>query len=285
MKLRKICFTVNNYSEEELQNLKFHIYDQCIYGIVGREVGEHGTPHLQGYCEYKNARSFKGLKEIYERAHIEKKRGTNVQASEYCKKENDYWEHGTLKPESQGKRGDLQNISEHIQDNNGIRDMIESNLITSAQHLNVSEKLMKYMEPQRDLKPLVYWLFGSSGTGKTRAAHNACHNPWISNGSLQWMDGYDGQNDVIFDDFRAHDVEFHFFLRLLDRYPLNVPIKGSYRSWRPKRIFITTPKSISETFQWLGEDLKQIHRRVDKEYEFLKDKENNFHYGTEVTIG
>lgn len=285
MKLRKICFTINNYSEEELVNLQFHIGSECIYGIIGREVGEHGTPHLQGYCEYRNPRSFKGLKEIFTRAHIEKKRGTNVQAADYCKKDLDFWESGTLEPESQGKRGDLQAISEHIQDNNGIRDMIECNLITSAQHLNVSEKLMKYMEPQRDRKPLIYWLFGPSGSGKTRAAIDACVKPWIANGSLQWFDGYDGQEDVIFDDFRTSDVDFHMLLRLLDRYPINVPIKGAYRAFKPLRIFITTPQSITETYNWIGEDVQQLHRRVDFEYEYKREQENNFSFGTEVTIG
>lgn len=285
MKLRKLCFTLNNYTLNEYDSIRDHIERESSYGVVGKERGDAGTPHLQGYVEYANPRSFKALKEIYPRAHLEKKSrySTNTQAAEYCKKELDFWEHGSMIPEAQGKRSDLAKISEDIGDDNGIKDLVDSRAITSHQHLCVAEKLMKYYEPERTWKPEVYWLFGASGTGKTRAAIEACEKPWISNDSLKWFCGYDGQEDVILDDFRADDCNFHFLLRILDRYPLRIPIKGGYRSWRPRRIFITTPKSITETYRhWLGEDIKQLHRRVDREIEYQEGKENEFLFGTKV---
>lgn len=281
MKLRKVCITMNNYSLDDFEKMKAHIETFCTFGVLGKEVGDSGTRHIQGYVEYKNGRTFKRLKEIYEGCHLEKKRGTNTQAADYCKKDGDYWEHGTTEPESQGRRGDLQAISEHIRDDNGIRDMIESNLITNAQHMCVAEKCMKYFEPQRDRKPTVWWLWGPTGLGKTKDVMETVKKPWISNGSLQWFDGYDAQEDVVFDDFRESDVDFHLLLRLLDRYPVSVPIKGSFRAFRPLRIFITTPYPISETYKWIGEDIEQLRRRVDYEYEYKKGADNNFSLGME----
>lgn len=84
------CFTLNNYTEEEIGNLettfsKFEI----LYGY-GREVGEQGTPHLQGWIESKNKirplETFKGLKRI----HWEKRKGTKEQNIKYCAKEGNY---------------------------------------------------------------------------------------------------------------------------------------------------------------------------------------------------
>ena len=43
-------------------------------------------------------------------------------------------------------------------------------------------------------------------------------------------------------------VSFSFFLRLLDKYPVEVPIKNGFAIWRPKRLFITCPRVPEEEF-------------------------------------
>lgn len=56
-----------------------------------------------------------------------------------------------------------------------------------------------------------------------------------------WFDGYDANvhTTVILDDY-YHHFPFHFLLRLLDRYPLQVPVKGQYVNFNSNRIFITS---------------------------------------------
>lgn len=269
---RKVCLTKNNYTPEDYVEYVKHITDYAKYGIIGKEVGKSGTHHLQMYVEYKNPKRFTTLCKIYEGAHIEKKRATNVEAAEYCKKEGDFIEIGALVPDAQGARNDLKYLAESIEDNNNIRQMIEDNIATSNQHLTCCQKLMSIYEPPREGKPEVFWYFGKSGSGKTRKAHEMCgERPWVSKGSLDWFDGYDGHEDVILDDFRADHVPFSTLLRLLDRYEFSVPIKGGFRQWKPKRIFITTPKSITETYLYANEEVRQLHRRVDWEREFFLD--------------
>lgn len=48
--LRRVCLTLNNYTEEDVTKLKHFIEAHARYGIFGREIGEkEHTPHLQGY--------------------------------------------------------------------------------------------------------------------------------------------------------------------------------------------------------------------------------------------
>lgn len=86
---RHVCFTLNNYTEEEYKQL---IEMECKYLVIGKEVGEEGTPHLQGYIEFKTPKRFSTLKNINQRIHWEERRGTAKQASEYCKKEGNFIE-------------------------------------------------------------------------------------------------------------------------------------------------------------------------------------------------
>lgn len=289
---RKWILCLNNYTDEEVEIWKKEISDHCVYGVVGWEVGEKcKTPHIHGYIEYKNARTWDRIKALYgDRTHFQPKtkKSTNVHSANYCKKGEQtheeweaegeegknfgknakIWEHGVLKPEEQGSRNDLKAIAEAIEkDGNNIRELIKHDLIVCKQGLDVAEKLMKYVEEPRDDKPEVWWLWGESGVGKTKGAYDLCkHKPWVSKGDLRWFDGYDGHEDVIFDDFRFEHCEFSTLLRLLDRYEFSVPIKGSFRQWKPKRIYITTPQSIRETYQWMNsKELKQLIRRVDYE--------------------
>ena len=102
---RNWCFTLNNWIEDEFEKIKKWIIKYCKYGIIGREIGEQGTPHLQGYFQRNNPGSLSGLKtQVSPRAHFEIARGTPSQNYEYCTKEDGTpWEHGTLEDQSQGR--------------------------------------------------------------------------------------------------------------------------------------------------------------------------------------
>ncbi len=86
---RAYCFTLNNYTVEELTQIHSN-FDTCSEYIYGFEIGEEKTPHIQGYVKFKNPRSFDRIKSIIPRAHIEKARG-NIKANfDYCSKGGDY---------------------------------------------------------------------------------------------------------------------------------------------------------------------------------------------------
>lgn len=102
-------FTLNNYSNEEYEHCVETIQRDCKYGVVGRETGEAGTPHLQGFVLLNQSQRLSWLRNKFgNRYHWETARGTNEQARDYCKKEGDFAEFGEFT--SQGKRTDLDEL-------------------------------------------------------------------------------------------------------------------------------------------------------------------------------
>lgn len=106
---RRWVFTLNNYTPEDESRITGI---QCRYLVYGRERGESGTPHLQGYLVFASNKRFNAVKALVgDRSHIERARGSSTQASDYCKKDGDYVELGEL-PDQQGRRTDLEKFVE-----------------------------------------------------------------------------------------------------------------------------------------------------------------------------
>lgn len=85
------CFTLNNYEEKEYSFLISWLSSNSKY-IVGKEIGEKGTPHLQGYFNLRKKMRFTALIKINDRWHLEKKskHSTEEDNIQYCSKDNDY---------------------------------------------------------------------------------------------------------------------------------------------------------------------------------------------------
>lgn len=63
-------FTINNYTDDEVAFFRDRI-DGVTRLVVSKEIGEAGTPHLQGYVTFKKAKRLSALKKIVPRAHWE----------------------------------------------------------------------------------------------------------------------------------------------------------------------------------------------------------------------
>lgn len=112
--------------------------------------------------------------------------------------------------------------------------------------------------------PKVYALIGPTGVGKSRFVHHVAStfdlSIWVHPGG-NWFDGYDGQDIALFEEFRG-DIEIGKFLQVLDRYPVNVPIKGGFRYWKPRYIYITSNVSMENWYPNLdGPTLQALKRR------------------------
>lgn len=263
---RNWCFTLNNYSEEEIQSIPNW---KCAYVIYGKEVGENGTPHLQGYCELNKVCRLSAMKKLNERAHWESRKGTQKQARDYCMEDGDWVEFGVLK--KQGERNDLDKIRQQAEDD-GMRGVTRNR---NAQQIRVAEKYLTYNEEPRDWKPEVYWLWGKTGTGKSRMARELCNvdDCYVKNDGTKWWEGYDGHECVIIDDFRDSWWALTEMLALLDRYEKRVEYKGGSRQFRPRLIVVTCAVAPDECYRGTGERIDQLLRRIDhiKELELVTE--------------
>lgn len=276
-KATRWCFTKNNYTDVDLVLLRDELAVK--YLIYGKEVGEQGTPHLQGYFELPNNSPvvFAGIKARFERIglmgyHIERAKGNATQNIAYCSKDNDIFEKGE-RPKGQGKRTDLDLCCEAINEGKVMADLIADFPSQVVKFQRGLEFLIQASSPRRSWKTEVYWLHGPSGSGKSRYAWHTSPGAYMKCSSHKWWTGYIGQDSVIIDDYRpCKEMPFNFMLNLLDRYPLSVETKGGMVEFLAKTVYITSPYSPETAcnhLEWLGtEEKNQFLRRIEHVIEF-----------------
>lgn len=89
-KARKWCFTLNNYENDDCKMLAQFFGSKKMNYIIGKEIGENGTPHLQGYFEAKNQIYFSSLKKTCPKWHLEKAKGNREKNLLYCSKDGNF---------------------------------------------------------------------------------------------------------------------------------------------------------------------------------------------------
>lgn len=274
---RAFCFTLNNYTPEELDSLKnvgaAHVQYKVKYIVFGEEVGSNGTPHLQGYINFTNA---KRLQEVHlipglERGHFEVARGTAKQNFDYTTKDGQFFEYGAIP--AQGKRSDIFEAVETMKRAKSLVAVAEEHPVAYVKYAGGFAKLLQALDcKKRDFKTKVWWFHGPTGSGKSRLAYEignlstGCYSKMPRN---KWWDGYSHEDVVIVDDYRKDLCTFHELLALTDRYPYQVEMKGSSIQFRSKIIIFTSPLPPKE--MWDGrteEDIGQLMRRVDQVLKF-----------------
>lgn len=272
---RKYCFTINNFTDTDVQKILDISECKLNYLIVGEEIGESGTPHLQGYIHWKNAILFKSMKKMFPRAHYELTKGTDNENKVYCSKDKKLIREVGEPSGGQGKRTDLEEIKHRILSGENLAEVVTEGC-NNYQQLRYAEGLVKYRKIDKEYKKKkVYWYHGDTGTGKTKAAMLNCgkNDIWISGKDLMWFDGYWGQKCVIIDDFRGDFCTFHFLLRLLDGYDMMVPVKGGFVKWEPEEIYITSSYSPRKVFK-VRENIEQLIRRISYTEYFINKTQN-----------
>jgi len=282
-KSRKWCFTM--FWDGKEPGPDYFDDWECDYLYVGKETcPSTGRLHYQGYVRYPNPRALAGVRKLFTHkvltvagapgypGHWDACKGTEAQNVKYCSKDDDLvieWgdrESDTAVDKQQGKRNDIIAVRQMISEGAGMKDVILHT--NSYQAIKIAGEMLKYLEVKKTWPTKVYWIYGPSGVNKTRSSFETCANPWMAHDDNKWFDGYDAHADVIIDDFDHNWCSFKGFLKLTDRYPKAVPVKGGFRSWLPKRIFITCdepPHVIAARWMTFGlkdNDLMQIGRRI-----------------------
>lgn len=81
--------------------------------------------------------------------------------------------------------------------------------------------------PERDktIDPIVIVFYGKPRTGKTKRAHDEYPKAYVHDDGKWWC-GYEGEKEVIYDDFDGNHCSFSAWKKWVDRYPMRVEFKG-----------------------------------------------------------
>lgn len=238
-------FTLNNYSEQEEQAIRSLVSeDQRVrYLCFGHEIGESGTPHLQGYLSLQSRLRHAQVRSLLPRAHIEVRRGSHEEARDYCAKDDNdgFFEAGEA-PSYQGKRSDLESLQNDLKTGKRLKDIADDHFGTFLKYQRGINAYRNVISLRRSwvCSVVVYW--GRTGAGKTKAVYenlSDIDDLYVHPGG-QWFDGYDSHQIALFDDFSGSCFKISYLLKILDRYPMQVPVKGGFVSWCPKEIYITS---------------------------------------------
>lgn len=260
---------MNNYTEADETAVSFVGADYTVYG---KEVGESGTPHLQGYLYFKNSRTFKSLSKKLPRAHIEVRKGSHTQARDYCIKDGDVTEYGTppMTPKEKGinekkryeRAWDLAKLGK-VED---IDADIRMRLYGTIKRIRKDYQVVPESIEELDNR----WYHGSTGTGKSKSAREEFPDAYLKNAN-KWWDGYVDQETVIIDEWDPiHSVLGTHLKQWADHHPFAAESKGGMLCIRPKRIIITSNYTIEECFDQsqnyipLMRRFKQINFPINK---------------------
>lgn len=243
---RRWCFTWNNPGDvgekwtELPEAVRFMIWQY--------EMGEFGTPHLQGYMECTRTVRMTQVKAILgsNEVHVEKSRGSGDENIAYCSKEDTRiagpWRLGV--PVREGGKTSLQERLEEavevVRQKRGIGEVDQDLLVRFPGGF---AKIAGMVQAPMRMNLVVICIVGPTGTGKTWCVHDLFPPEQLftvnyGNGGI-WWDGYTGQPVVLFDEFRAQ-VQLQRMLKLLDVYPAQLEIKGGFTPALYRVVFITS---------------------------------------------
>lgn len=292
LRCRNWCFTSFNLGNYEKWQKLDTEKNKIKYIIYQEEVGKENHKHLQGYIEVINPVGMKFMKTLLgdDKIHLETRKGTAVEASNYCMKT----EGSTKKPiilgkisDGQGKRNDLENMYDMIKKGASESEVCEENPGTYARYFKAYDRMTMLRDKKRlnqfhEVKVHVLW--GKTGVGKTSEVFRR-HKPEDvyrlrkHDGSTLWWDFYENQKVLLIDEFYG-GIKYSELLQLLDGYYLSIQVKGGFRVSNWDIVYITSnmkPKNWYKTVK----DTSAMFRRITSVQELV----NSPTEGSDKTVG
>jgi len=194
------CFTVNNYTQAHVETLTEVATNAAIqYLIFQGEVGEQGTPHLQGFVQCKTRRALRPMQTLLGCGpiHLEPMRGTAQQASDYCEKaegqEAGPWCFGEMV--GKGKRNDLVVFLEAMRERVLTPNQVEDEFpLIAAKYPRFENRLRNRFEEEKiDFSPFIPYTNWQAGLWE------ACLTACDTRRTIKWyFDGPGGSGKSLF---------------------------------------------------------------------------------------
>lgn len=284
VKAKNWVFTINNYTQDIENRLKEL---DCVWMIFGHEVGENGTPHLQGAVSFSTYKYAKSLGKLFP-WHIDVMRGSHQENKTYCTKEDttNYFEKGIM-PLPRGHNGGEATKRKWEEAYNAalegrfddIPEQMRIQYYKTFIAIYNDNKKDKSMEDlgDKELKDSFLWIYGDTGTGKSHTARRiskelGCEEPYIKSLN-KWWNGYSNQLVTIIEEADPDRCEHlaSFFKQWCDKWNFTAEAKGSvFPSIRPRYIIVTSNYTIDECFP-KAQDSEPLHRRFTEVHLLNKD--------------
>lgn len=281
---RSYCWTWNNPSKIGAEIVT--ILDEAVkakrisFYVFQKEIApETGTPHFQGYVQFRISQRFSALKKlISNEIHVEPARGTPTQNETYCSKvdsrapgpddEVGPWRGGE-KREDQGRRNDIEGYMDAIIGGATDLELLENHKKEFAKYHKVINVVRRVKMGNQREPPVVVLFTGYPGCGKTHSAVEYAERRglqyWIRGPHKAWFEGYAQQPIAILDEcdkYRESGLPLGLFLRVLDKYPVDVEIKGDTVPFTSRYIILTAVLPVNHWYAGGDEVKEQIERRI-----------------------
>lgn len=272
---KRLTFTVNlgdidNFEDYDLKQLCKTV--KSSYLIAGRETGEGGRKHFQGYMEFNKKRYGKAILKAFRKTfplplsvHFEVPYSTAEKNIEYCSKEDKtpFTRGEPTETKENGRRKGLVAAFEMVKKGKPMLEIAEAHPTAWCQYRRSLDNYQAMLAPVRNEPTRSIYLWGPTGTGKTMHAHEL--DPVTVTWTGQFLNGFRGPEEVLlFDDFDYKKMDWQTFLTITDRYPLTINIKGGFANFAPKTIIFT---SNSDPLTWYPDvpaaTREAIHRRMN----------------------
>jgi hypothetical protein len=244
-----------------------------------------GTLHIQGMMKLKDKMKATAAKNKFKSKEIGGWIAYIVDLEKcwlYCKKEDTrvqgpfYWgvwdENTDLSKHKaiagkEGKQSALTMAIETIKEGCTLDDLAKKHPSAFVRNCGGLAKLHKvFNTTKRNWKTQVFIMLGIPGAGKTYHVHKLAPDAyWIPRTNIRdgkvWFDGYDGQADVILDDFYG-EIDLPMMLNIMDAYPLKVPYKGGFTEFLAKKLYITSNSPSWEAWYQTAFMKNKLHREA-----------------------
>lgn len=243
------CFTINNPNEWDKLDIEKTIADPLFkFLIYGEETGDGGNFHYQGYVHFNKPFRFKRVKMLLPRAHLEQRRGTVLEAVNYCKKDGVFREFGELPQDSGTATKEMwKNVLQLARA--GKMSQIEEDY--PAIFIRYLNRLISLRRPIRLIQDDLVneWWYGKTGTGKSRKLWTD-YPEHFSKELNKWWCGYEDEEIVGIEEWSPSNACTGSMLKVWsDRYPFTAQIKGgNIKGIRPKKIIVLSNYTIKECF-------------------------------------
>ncbi len=229
----------------------------CSWMMCQLERTTTGRLHLQGVVLFKTPRTIGGTKNrMPPGTHLEVSKGTAAHNAEYCSKQESRvgapngWslETGT-QPLGQGKRTDALEVMSYARDHTISEAWTEYPRFMLRYGKSI-ERFKDQTARKQKTQPRVVIYWGPTGTGKSHKCrevaleHVENYYSMVTPASAKvvpWVDGYQSHEVVVIEDFSG-EINYRILLRMLDKYPNMMQVKGGMTEWAPTLILISSNK-------------------------------------------